>query len=201
MNATYLAFAAAVALLIASPGPVVALVVADARRSWPAWTILGGVISAQLLLIAALMLIYLALDLKPVILEWGQVLGGLYLIWLGADGLCGGGGEEAREVPRPQSHYFWRAMAVGLSNPKDILFFLAFLPGFILPAQPFALQALALITIWALVDVSILITYSLVSRQLSSNDRLQGLLDLLPNFFLLALGLVSCGMGVNSLIG
>ncbi|HCC63220.1 MAG TPA: lysine transporter LysE, partial [Pseudomonas sp.] len=132
MNATYLAFAAAVALLIASPGPVVALVVADARRSWPAWTILGGVISAQLLLIAALMLIYLALDLKPVILEWGQVLGGLYLIWLGADGLCGGGGEEAREVPRPQSHYFWRAMAVGLSNPKDILFFLAFLPGFIL---------------------------------------------------------------------
>ena len=32
MTATYLAFAAAVALLIASPGPVVALVVADARR-------------------------------------------------------------------------------------------------------------------------------------------------------------------------
>ena len=80
MNATYLAFAAAVALLIASPGPVVALVVADARRSWPAWTILGGVLSAQMLLIAALMVIYLALDLKPVILEWGQVLGGLYLI-------------------------------------------------------------------------------------------------------------------------
>ena len=199
MNATYLAFAAAVALLIASPGPVVALVIADARRSWPAWTILGGVLSAQMLLIAALMVIYLALDLKPVILEWGQVLGGLYLIWLGADGLCGGGG-EAKELPRPQSHYFWRAMAVGLSNPKDILFFLAFLPGFILQAQPFAPQALALIAIWALVDVSILITYSLVSRQLSSNDRLQGLLDLLPNFFLLALGLVSCGMGVNSLI-
>lgn len=199
MNATYLAFAAAVALLIAAPGPVVALVVADARRSWPAWTILGGLLSAQMLLIAALMMIYLALDLKPAILEWGQVLGGLYLIWLGADGLCGGGG-EAKELPRPQSHYFWRAMAVGLSNPKDILFFLAFLPGFILPTQPFAPQALALIAIWLLVDVSILLTYSLVSRQLSSNDRLQGLLDPLPNFCLLALGLVFCGMGVNSLI-
>ena len=36
MNATYLAFAAAITLLIASPGPVVALVIADARRSWPA---------------------------------------------------------------------------------------------------------------------------------------------------------------------
>ena len=200
MNATYLAFAAAVALLIASPGPVVALVIADARRSWPAWTLLGGVLSAQLLMIAALLLIYLAFDLKPVILEWGQVIGGLYLIWLGADGLCGGGNDGTPDLPRSQSHYFWRAMAVGLSNPKDILFFLAFLPGFILPAQPFAPQALALILIWALVDVSILIIYSLVSRQLSSQGRLQGVLDLLPNFFLLALGLISCGMGITNLM-
>lgn len=91
-------------------------------------------------------------------------------------------------------------MAVGLSNPKDILFFLAFLPGFILPAQPFAPQAAALIVIWALVDVTILIAYSLVSRKLSSHERLQQLLDLLPNFFLLALGLVSCGMGITSLV-
>lgn len=199
MNATYLAFAAAVALLIASPGPVVALVIADARRSWPAWTILGGVISAQVLMIAALVMIYLALDLEPVILEWGQVIGGLYLIWLGADGLCGGN-DEAPEQERPHAHYFWRAMAVGLSNPKDILFFLAFLPGFILPTQPFAPQAVALIAIWALVDISILVTYSLVSRRLSNLDRLQRVLDLLPSFFLLALGLVSCGMGITSLV-
>lgn len=199
MNPTYLAFAAAITLLIASPGPVVALVIADARRSWPAWTILGGVLSAQLLLIGALVLIYLALDLDPVILEWGQVIGGLYLVWLGADGLCGGC-EQTANLPRPQAHYFWRAMAVGLSNPKDILFFLAFLPGFILPAQPFAPQALALVAIWALVDVSILITYSLVSRRLSSQGRLHRVLDLLPSFFLLALGLVSCGMGLTSLV-
>jgi threonine/homoserine/homoserine lactone efflux protein len=199
MNPTYLAFAAAVTLLIASPGPVVALVIADARRSWPAWTILGGVLSAQLLLIGALVLIYLALDLNPIILEWGQIIGGLYLVWLGADGLCGGS-DEAASTPRPQAHYFWRAMAVGLSNPKDILFFLAFLPGFILPAQPFAPQALALIAIWALVDISILITYSLVSRRLSRQGRLQRVLDLLPSFFLLALGLVSCGMGLTSLV-
>lgn len=198
MNATYLAFAAAVTLLIASPGPVVALVIADARRSWPAWTILGGVLSAQILIVAALLLIYLALDLNPVILEWGQVLGGLYLIWLGADGLCGGRDETPLQ-DRTQAHYFWRAMAVGLSNPKDILFFLAFLPGFILPAQPFAPQAITLIAIWALVDVSILVTYSLVSRRLSRYERLQRMLDLLPSFFLLGLGLVSCGMGITSL--
>lgn len=91
-------------------------------------------------------------------------------------------------------------MAVGLSNPKDILFFLAFLPGFILPAQPFAPQAVTLIAIWALVDISVLVTYSLVFRRLASHDGLQRVLALLPSFFLLGLGLVSCGMGINSLI-
>lgn len=128
MNATYLAFAAAVALLIASPGPVVALVVSDARRRWPLWTILGGALSAQILMIAALVMIYLALDLDPLVLEAGQILGGLYLIWLGCDSLCGGRSEAAMPK-RSEAHYFWRAMAVGLSNPKDILFFLAFLPA------------------------------------------------------------------------
>ncbi|MCQ4325334.1 lysine transporter LysE [Stutzerimonas stutzeri] len=199
MNATYLAFAAAVALLIASPGPVVALVVADARRRWPLWTILGGVVSAQVLMVAALAMIYLALDLEPVVLEAGQVLGGLYLIWLGCDGLCGGA-SEAAPPRRRESHYFWRAMAVGLSNPKDILFFLAFLPGFILPAQPFAPQATALIAIWAAIDLSILLAYSLLSRRLSGAGRLQRLLDILPNFFLLGLGLVSCALGLSRLL-
>ncbi|MDL2172587.1 LysE family translocator [Stutzerimonas sp. FeSN7] len=199
MNATYLAFAAAVALLIASPGPVVALVVADARRRWPLWTILGGVVSAQVLMVAALAMIYLALDLEPVVLEAGQVLGGLYLIWLGCDGLCGGAG-EATPPRRSESHYFWRAMAVGLSNPKDILFFLAFLPGFILPAQPFAPQATVLIVIWLVIDLSILLAYSLLARRLCGSGRIQRLLDILPNYFLLGLGLVSCTLGLSRLM-
>ena len=200
MNATYLAFAAAVALLIASPGPVVALVIADARLTWPLWTILGGVLSAQVLLICALMMIYLALDLDPAILNWGQVLGGLYLIWLGADNLCGGA-DETRLIQRTESNYFWRAMAVGLSNPKDILFFLAFLPGFILPSQPFTSQALALIVIWGVIDLSILLAYSLLSRRIATYSSVQRLLDLLPSVFLLGLGLISCLLGVSRILG
>ena len=199
MSASYLAFAAAVALLIASPGPVVALVVADARRIWPLWTILGGVLSAQLLMVAALLLIYLALDLEPVVLEAGQILGGLYLIWLGCDGLCGGRSDSA--MPRrSEAHCFWRAMAVGLSNPKDILFFLAFLPGFILPAQPFAPQATMLILIWAALDLSILLGYSLLSRRLAGHGLIRRLLDIVPNYFLLGLGLVSCALGLSRLL-
>lgn len=199
MNATYLTFAAAVALLIASPGPVVALVVADARRVWPLWTILGGVLSAQLLIICALLLIYLALDISPQLIQWGQVIGGLYLIWLGSDGLCGGTAEGVT-TRRSEAHYFWRALAVGLSNPKDILFFLAFLPGFIIPGEPFAPQAAVLVLIWAAIDVSILLTYGLLSHRISGNRRIEQLLDVLPNYFLLGLGLVSCSLGISRLL-
>ncbi|MCF7201031.1 LysE family translocator [Pseudomonas oligotrophica] len=199
MNATYLTFAAAVALLIASPGPVVALVVADARRVWPLWTILGGVLSAQLLIICALLLIYLALDISPLLIQWGQVIGGLYLIWLGSDGLCGGTAEGVT-TRRSEAHYFWRALAVGLSNPKDILFFLAFLPGFIIPGEPFAPQAAVLVLIWAAIDVSILLTYGLLSHRISGNRRIEQLLDVLPNYFLLGLGLVSCSLGISRLL-
>lgn len=198
MTTTYLGFAAAVVVLIASPGPVVALVVADARQHWPLWTILGGVISALILLITALLLIQLALALEPFILEWGQVLGGLYLIWLGANGLCSNG--EAAPGQRSEAHYFWRALIVGLSNPKDILFFLAFLPTFILPTLPFTSQATALIAIWVSIDLSILLAYSLLSRRLSGSRRTRHMLHILPSMCLLGLGLTSCAIGITSLV-
>ena len=198
MTATYLGFAAAVAVLIASPGPVVALVVADARHRWPLWTILGGVLSALILLVAALLLIQLALGLQPFILAAGQVLGGLYLFWLGANGLRDD--DEPPSGQHSEAHYFWRALMVGLSNPKDILFFLAFLPTFILPTQPFAIQATMLIAIWVSIDLSILLAYSLLSRGLSGNPRAQQMLHILPNMCLLGLGLTSCAMGISSLV-
>jgi len=91
-------------------------------------------------------------------------------------------------------------MAVGLSNPKDILFFLAFLPGFILPSQPFTSQALALIVIWGVIDLSILLAYSLLSRRIATYSSVQRLLDLLPSVFLLGLGLISCLLGVSRIL-
>lgn len=198
MSATYLSFAVAVFLLIASPGPIVALVIADARRAWPAWTIVGGVISAQLLLVSALIAIYLTLDINPAVLDWGQVLGGMYLAWLGVKTL--GSSSESIAVPPRDAHCFWRAMGVGLSNPKDILFFLAFLPGFILPSEPFTPQAVALIVIWAVIDISILITYSLLSRRMVTIRKAQRLLDLAPGYFLLAIGLLSFTLGLSRIL-
>ena len=198
MSATYLSFAAAAALLIVSPGPMVALVIADARRAWPAWTIVGGVISAQLLLASALIALYLAMDINPAALDWGQILGGMYLFYLGVKTV--GRSSESRTVSTHGAHCFWRAMGVGLSNPKDILFFLAFLPSFILPSEPFTQQAVSLLIIWAVIDISVLTAYSLLSRRMMGIRKVERLTELAPGYALIAIGLLSFTLGLGRML-
>lgn len=193
MSTTYLSFALAVLLLIASPGPIVAMVVADARRAWPAWTIAGGVVSAQVLLVCALVAIYTTLHINAAVLNWGQILG--VSIWHGW-GKCTGERFVRVGAVGEWSLRFLENHGVGLSNPKDILFFLAFLPGFISPHEPFTVQAMVLILIWAAIDISILIAYSLLSRRLDRYRRVRRLLDAAPGIVLLALGLLSFSLGV-----
>lgn len=197
---TYLSFALAITLLIASPGPVVALVLADGRSTWPTWTILGGILSAQILLACALLTLYLALDVNTLVLEWGRLLGGLYLAWLG---LCTlrASGDAAQGSDMGGRQCFWRTLRVGLSNPKDILFFLAFLPSFILPSQPFARQACILALIWAVIDLSVLSTYATLSQRLFRLDTGKALLTWVPGICLLALGLYSGLQGLLALSG
>ena len=49
--------------------------------------------------------------------------------------------------------------------------------------------------IWLVIDLSILLAYSLLSRRLAGEGLVQRLLDILPNYFLIGLGLVSCTRG------
>ncbi|WPY94035.1 LysE family translocator [Limimaricola variabilis] len=67
-----------------------------------------------------------------------------YLLWLAATALRGGGAAP-EELPaiRP-SRAFRQGLVVNLTNPKVILFVLAFLPQFTDPARPVLLQFLAL---------------------------------------------------------
>jgi homoserine/homoserine lactone efflux protein len=59
---------------------------------------------------------------------------------------------------------FVRALIVGLSNPKGLLFFSAFLPQFIRPDQPVLQQYLILAVITASLDCLMMIVYALGGR-------------------------------------
>ena len=74
-----------------------------------------------------------------------KVIGAVYLIWLGIKTFLHKteavdiNGVAAHSGRRLRAHYV-RGFLVGSSNPKAILFFTAFFPQFLNPAEPFAPQ-------------------------------------------------------------
>lgn len=197
MLSLYLTYAISIALLISSPGPVIALVISDSKHGWPTGTIWGGAISALLLLSCSLLVIHFALVINDVLLDWGRVLGGLYLSYLGVSIL-----RSKQQYSIAKSHHsdcFWRTMKVGLSNPKDILFFLAFLPSFIVSEQPFIEQSMIFLGIWAVIDLFVMIAYASVAKKLLVYERCQTLLFYLPGVFMSVVGTISIYLGVSQL--
>jgi len=197
MLSLYFTFAISITLLIASPGPVISLVISDAKQGWPTGTIWGGALSAVLLLAISLIVIHFALVINETILDWGRVAGGVYLAYLGFSIL-----RSKVQIETTTSHHkdcFWRTMKVGLSNPKDILFFLAFLPSFIMTEQSFLQQSLYFLAIWAVIDMLIMVAYAGVATQLFRYHKSQIVLYYLPGVFMMLVGSASVYLGASSL--
>jgi len=198
MLSLYITYAISIALLISSPGPVISLVISDSKHGWPTGTIWGGAISAFLLLAISLVVIHFALVIDETLLDWGRVIGGLYLSYLGISILSS---KQQQEIAK--SHHkdcFWRTMRVGLSNPKDILFFLAFLPSFIVSGQSFVEQSTIFLAIWLVIDMCIMLAYAGVAQKLLVYRSCQIALFYLPGVFMALVGSISLYLGAMRLI-
>ncbi|TWC29248.1 threonine/homoserine/homoserine lactone efflux protein [Pseudomonas sp. SJZ079] len=167
---TWLLFSSAALIVILIPGPLSLLMVSNSlnyglRRSLPAF--LGGV-SASICLLSAS-----ALGLGALLLASEQlfgvlkIVGALYLFYLAWQSW-----QASRQAAKPVSSeeqavnpsfrsMFWKAFGLGASNPKDILFFAAFLPQFISAEQAMFNQLLVLILTWAVLDLSCKLFYGL----------------------------------------
>jgi len=197
MLSLYLTYALSITLLISSPGPVISLVISDSKHGWPTGTIWGGAISAFLLLAISLLVIHFALVIDETLLDWGRVLGGLYLAYLGLSIL-----RSKQKLSAAKSHHhdcFWRTMKVGLSNPKDILFFLAFLPSFIVAGQSFFEQSMIFLAIWVVVDMLIMVGYAGMAKKLLEYAFWQKALFYLPGIFMALVGSISLYLGAMNL--
>lgn len=157
----WLAFAAASAVLVAIPGPTVLLVVGfalgEGRRSVPpatAGVALGDLIATSVSL-AGMGAVLAASATLYTAVKWA---GAAYLVWLGVKMWREAGGAEAgrglarraptRALARPaptRARMFRQAFLVTLLNPKALVFFVAFAPQFIDPAQGYARQAAILV--------------------------------------------------------
>jgi threonine/homoserine/homoserine lactone efflux protein len=154
----YLAFVAASALLIVIPGPNVALIVANSVAHGTRFGLLT-VVGTSSAMVVQLTLTVLgataALDILAASFDWLRWLGAAYLVALGVAAWRAPPVDLARTAPQarsPRSIYL-RGFLVGLTNPKTLLFYGAFLPQFVSPGPTMVRQLLLLAVTFLIVAI------------------------------------------------
>jgi threonine/homoserine/homoserine lactone efflux protein len=147
MNSS-VALAAAAAILVAIPGPNVALTIANSIRYGlraGIITVAGAVIGVGLQLALVVFGLAALLELFASALLWVKWLGVAYLLWLGIR-TWREPAEKLDEV-RAEPMLFGNACLIAVLNPKTLMFNAAFLPQFVPPDAGIAdlLQAAAIL--------------------------------------------------------
>jgi len=194
-TALLLTYVLTVTLLIATPGPVVALVIHTAATGGRRQALLTalGTNGASLVLIAmAASLILTSAVIDPRWLTLVSVLGCLFIGYRAACSL--------RQTVAPTAGAamtvsgqggLWQGFAIGVSNPKDILFFVALFPQFIQITSQVSHSLLLLSLVWLMLDIAILGLLILLTNKLATPRR-QQLISLTSG----ALLLVMAAMGL-----
>ena len=158
------AFVAAVLVFLALPGPGTFALLGATGMAGPrgGFRCLGGLLLGdQALIWLAVAGVAALLRAHPLLFHAVQYLGAAYLVWIGANLLRTRRGGGPGTVPMQAGHLFRQGFLVSLLNPKGIVFYMAFFPLFIDPAQArgavtFATMAL-LIALLSLAWCSLLI--------------------------------------------
>ncbi|AZQ12677.1 LysE family translocator [Shewanella khirikhana] len=181
---TFLLYLAAILLIAISPGPMAMLSMSHGmhfgkKRSLA--TALGSVLAALCLMLASaagLGALLAATEYGFTVLKW---CGAAYLLYLGIKLLLTKAHPSDIKLEMPKgkgtgADLFRQAFLVGISNPKDLLFFAALFPQFIDMTAPQGPQLAILAGTWAVVDFSFVMIYaslaSMLAPKLSASNRL-----------------------------
>ncbi|MND85390.1 Leucine efflux protein [compost metagenome] len=187
-TALLLTYALTVTLLIATPGPVVALVIntaASAGRRQALMTAIGTNGASLVLIALAAGLILTSAAIAPHLLTALSLVGCLFIGYLAIASLRQTLAQKADAVVTASTRgSLWKGFAIGLSNPKDILFFVAFFPQFIQVTTDTSHSLLLLSLLWTVMDLAILSLYILLTSKLATPQR-QRLISLTSGIVLL----------------
>ena len=181
------AFLTAAVLLNLSPGPDFAFILGQTARGgrkggfaamFGVWT---GAFVHVLLAALGLSAVLATSALAFSVVKWA---GAAYLVWLGIAALrSSGGGFIAEPGPeKPIAAIYRQGVLVSLLNPKVGIFFLAFLPQFVVEgsgpasAQLF-LHGMLIIVIAAFIEPPMVLVGARLMRALRNNDRIGLWLD------------------------
>ena len=170
--------------MIATPGPVMILVASAGLKGGykkALETIFGTNLASLVLIFISVLVLKGVLGINESYLNIIRVLGCLYIGYLGLSIL-----KEVIQAPHPeaiqtvsaQNGGFKKGFLVGISNPKDIIFFSAFFPQFvsISPNLNFSLTVLTLT--WIVLDFLTLSLVYVFFRRLSNSHLYPKILGL-----------------------
>lgn len=203
----FFSYIAAIFLFLGTPGPVTVMVVnASLRGGFKAgFATVAGTNTASLILIAISFIVIAGIfAISEQALTWLTFLGSLYVIYF-AIGILKSKAETLRseenskQEKQPLSRYFMQGFWVGISNPKDILFFTAFFPTFF-AISPSSVISMGLLTlVWVLLDYSILSLYAQIFTKIK-NAVVINVINKFCGLVLLSIALYACYHSIIQII-
>jgi leucine efflux protein len=194
--ADYGAFVIAIIVFLLIPGPGnLALITSTSKGGIPGGlgATFGVIAGDQVLLWAAVAGVSAVMAAYPTAFHVVQWAGAIYLAWLGFKMLMAKPGDAPILQIKPR-HYFRQALLITLLNPKAIVFYMAFFPLFVDPAQhqgltTFAVMAATIACLTFLYGLSsVLITHFLAER-IRSSPKVASLLNKAAGVFLIGFGI------------
>lgn len=196
---TWILFAISEVLISFSPGPAVILITSQAikhRNASYGWGVFGFAIANSVFFLLSALGLTAFILASQIVFDVIKYAGSAYLIYVGIQMIRSAGtAVNDTGIKSVQSPFrlFMQAIVTGASNPKAILFFVAFLPQFINPNGNIALQFVIMWTTVMIIDNTILWTYGWLSLQgikRLKSERYLVWLDRLSGTFLIAIGLL-----------
>jgi leucine efflux protein len=194
--ADYGAFCAAILLFLALPGPgTFALLTSTGKGGLKAGAAatLGVIVGDQVLLWLAVAGVAALLAANPLLFKAVQYAGAAYLAWIGLKLIFAQPGSASPVSIQPR-RYARQAFLITLLNPKAIVFYMAFFPLFIDPAQhrgaiTFAAMAATIAIITLAYGLLLCAFANAVSAQVRAHQRLARALERLAGVFLVGFGI------------
>lgn len=176
-------YVVSVVIMIATPGPVMILVASAGlkggyRKAFA--TILGTNLASLILIALSILILKGMLSVNESLFLMIKVLGCLYIGYLGFEILKEVCLSKAQSIQalKPMQGGLQKGFLVGISNPKDIIFFSSFFPQFIGIHPDMNTSLMILVVAWIILDFLTLSAVYLGFNQLAKSRHYSKILGL-----------------------
>ena len=181
----YILYCLAVVIMIATPGPVMLLVASAGLKGGykkALQTIFGTNLASLVLITISVLVLKGFLNISDAWFDVVKIIGCLYIFYLGIqivrEALTNDPNNNELNLVESSQGGFQQGFLVGISNPKDIIFFASFFPQFVNITPQIDLSLVVLTLSWIVLDFATLSLVYLGFNRLSKSKVYQHILAL-----------------------